>query len=454
MLPSAAVVIGRKSTLFLVYGYELERGADPSATDWKPHTIKGAALLPHLDEYVRRGQLLQAYDAAGDLRAPFGAKDGWSLTDGEKTIEIAITDPPRLYTLDTGYAFIVLGVAPKPENGEMSLAAFQDTAYAIVRAGCSRVASVPPQMKKWLEARKLSTEDVPLRQFLASLASGLRPEAPRGTPRTTAPLSIGVVSTKDPLDPADRPRLRLVHRSNQAVEPHEGAEPGVWRVSTRETCLFSSFGFTWVVTSQEESQFLADAPHMIRDRYVYKWLLVEHQRLCLLALATECADMSNGLDGSGFAEMRLRLLQFIATYNFRHLSSEERHDEFYKRSRDALMIDDLLAEVREEVVEIDTQLSARRAETLNHVLAFLTLVLTPVGIVCGIFQTDTVPGKLHYADVITPSSWLALFTHPPFLVVLLAATTGATVYTRIFGSHVVGRLLRQLVSSSPTRRRP
>ena len=46
---------------------------------------------------------------------------------------------------------------------------------------------------------------------------------------------------------------------------------------------------------------------MIRDRYVYKWLLVEHQRLCLLALATECADMSKGLDGSNFAEMRTYL---------------------------------------------------------------------------------------------------------------------------------------------------
>jgi hypothetical protein len=220
----------------------------------------------------------------------------------------------------------------------------------------------------------------------------------------------------------------------------------VWRVSARETCLFSSFGFGWVVTSKEESQFLADAPHMIRDRYVYKWLLVEHQRLCLLALATECADMSNGLDGSNFAEMRMRLLQFIATYNFRHVSSEERHDEFYKRSRDALMIDDLLAEVREEVVEIDTQLAARRAETLNHVLAFLTLVLTPVGVVCAVFQTDTVPGKFRFSDVVSGPSWLALVTHPPFIFVLCVAIIGVIVYTRIFGYHVVARLLRQLLA--------
>ncbi len=448
------MVIGRKSTLFLVYGYELDdKGAEPSEKDWKPHAIKGAALLPHLDEYVRRGQLLRSFDAAGDLRAPFGAKEGWSLTDGDATLEIVITDPPRLYLLDTGYAFVVVGVAPRPENNEIALAAFQDAAYAIVRAGCSRIATVPPQMKKWLEGRKLPTEDVPLRQFLASLMPGLRPEAPRGTPRTTAPLSISVVLTKEPLEPADRHRLRLVHRSNQAVEPHEGAEPGVWRVSSREACLFSSFGFTWVVTSKEESQFLADAPHMIRDRYVYKWLLVEHQRLCLLALATECADMSNGLDATNFADMRLRLLQFIATYNFRHLSSEERHDEFYKRSRDALMIDDLLAEVRDEVVEIDTQLAARRAETLNHVLAFLTLVLTPVGIVCAIFQTETVPGKFHFGALVSPSAWRALFTHPPFVVVLFAGALGATVFTRIFGRHVVARLLRQLISSSPTRHR-
>ncbi len=439
------MVIGRKSTLFLVYGYELEGREVPG--DWKQHTIKGAALLPHLDEYVRRGELLRAFETSGDLRAPFGGRDPWTLTDGEKSVEAVVTDPPRLYVLDTGYAFIVLGVAPKrgENEKEMELAAFQDMAYAIVRSGATRVASVAPQMRKFLESKNISSDEpVPMRQFLAQLVPGLKPEAPRGTPRTTAPLSIGVVLTREPLTAEDRHRLRLVYRSTQAVEP-DGDDHNVWRVSSRETCLFSSFGFSWLVTSKEESQFLADAPHMIRDRYVYKWLLVEHQRLCLLALATECADMSNGLDGSNFAEMRMRLLKFIATYNFRHVSSEERHDEFYKRSRDALMIDDLLAEVREEVVEIDTQLAARRAETLNHVLAFLTLVLTPVGIMCSVFQTDTVPGKLRFDALVSPSAWLALVTHAPFIFVMIAAALGATVYTRIFGYHVVSRLLRTLL---------
>jgi len=436
------MVIGKKSTLFLVYGYEMGKG--PVRGEWKTHAIKGAALLPHLDEYVRRGELLRAYETAGDLRAAFGAREPWTLTDGDKTVQVLVTDPPRLYALDTGYAFLVLGVAPA-ELGDMTLAAFQDAAYAIVRAGCVRVASVPPPMKRLLPKR----DDLPsLRQLLASFVPGLSPDAPRGTPRTTAPLAIAVVSTTEPLSAEDRHRLRLVYRSNQAVEPSTGSgeERGVWAVSSRETCLFSSFGFAWVVTSKEASQFLADAPHMIRDRYVYKWLLVEHQRLCLLALATECADMSNGLDGSNFAEMRMRLLQFIATYNFRHVSSEERHDEFYERSRGALMIDDLLAEVREEVVEIDTQLAARRAETLNHVLAFLTLVLTPVGLVCSVFQTDTVPGKLRFGAIVSARAWLALFTHPPFLVVLLAAVLGVVVYTRIFGYQVVMRLVRAMVS--------
>ncbi len=209
--------------------------------------------------------------------------------------------------------------------------------------------------------------------------------------------------------------------------------------------MFSTFGFSWVVTASDSSQFLADAPHLIRDRYLYKWLLVEHQRLCLLALATECADMSKGLDQSNFAEMRMRLLEFIATYNFRHISNEERHDRFYKRVRDALSIDDLLAEVRDEVVEIDTQLAARRAETLNHVLAFLTLVLTPVGIMCSVFQTDTLPGPFRWSKLVSLSAWIELVTHAPFVMVVLAAVLGATVYTRLFGKHVVAKLLGTLV---------
>jgi len=71
------MVIGRKSTLFLVYGYELPLtsvGGDKIGGEWKQHTIKGAALLPHLDEYVRRGELLRAYETSGDLRSAFSAR--------------------------------------------------------------------------------------------------------------------------------------------------------------------------------------------------------------------------------------------------------------------------------------------------------------------------------------------------------------------------------------------
>jgi hypothetical protein len=471
------MILGAKSTLFLAYAYQFDPGGeglfartvDGSATggtsrtpssgdkgDWKKHAIKGTALLPHLDEYVRKDELLRAFDVAADLRAAFGAKLPWTFQGDDGSVDVTITDPPRLYTLDTHYAFIVVGVTPHIEkDAELTLAKLEDAAYTIVRAGTSRVAKVPAQMDKWLEAHGLQSEEpVPLRRWLARLVLGLRPDAPRGTPRTTAPALFSVVLAREALSREDQQRLRLVHRSNQVVEPEvesaparsaDGRDDAIWSVSSRELCMFSTFGFAWVVTDSTSSQFLADAPHLIRDRYIYKWLLVEHQRLCLLALATECADMSKGLDQSNFAQMRMRLLEFIATYNFRHISNEERHDRFYKRVRESLSIDDLLAEVRDEVVEIDTQLAARRAETLNHVLAFLTLVLTPVGIMCSIFQTDTLPAPFRFANVASGDAWIALVTHAPFIMVLLAAVVGATIYTRLFGAHVVVRLLRTLL---------
>lgn len=441
--------IGRKSTLFLAYAYEFDDDGESQLTRsevWKKREIKGVALLPHLDEYVRKGKLLRAYDASGDLRAAFGARDPWKLVDAsDEAVEITITEPPRIYVLDTNYAFIVIGVAPFVKKGEeLTLAAMQDVAYALVRAGISRVAATSPQMTKWIAAHAPgAAEPSILRRWLAGLVPGLRAEAPRGAPRTTAPALFSVILANEPLGSDDRHRLRLVHRSDQVVEPAGvGDEPGEWKLSNREHCLFSTFGVSWVVTTDDTAQsshFLNDAPHMVRDRYVYKWLLVEHQRLCLLALATECADMSNGIDGANFAEMRMRLLSFISAYNFRHVSNEERHDRFYKRVRDALSIDDLLAEVSEEVVEIDNQLSARRGELLNHVLAFLTLVLTPTGIMVGIFSSDTVPGPLRFDDFVSATSWFHLFTHPPFLIVLAAAAVGATVYVRIFGARVIFR---------------
>lgn len=449
--------IGRKSTLFLAYAYEFDPNGESllaRSEDWKKREIKGVALLPHLDEYVKKGELLRAYDVAGDLRAAFGARDPWKLVDTDDgSVEITVTDPPRIYVLDTRYAFIVIGVAPFVKKGEeLTLAMLQDTAYGLVRANISRVAGLSPQMTKWIAARGLeTTEPPPLRRWLAARVPGLRPDAPRGAPRTSAPMLFSVILTNEPLATDDRHRLRLVHRSDQTVEPAGEAtaeESGEWKISTRELCLFSTFGISWVVTTDDTaqtSQFLKDAPSMIRERYVYKWLLVEHQRLCLLALNTECADMSKGIDGSNFAEMRMRLLKFSAMYNFRHLSNEERHDRFYQRVRAALSIDDLLAEVQEQVVEIDTMLAANRAELLNHVLAFLTLVLTPVGLIVGIFQADTVPGKLRAGDIVSASSWWRLFTHTPFLVVLAAAIAGATIYVRVFGVRVIANLVRQLI---------
>jgi len=447
------VDISRKSTLFLAFSYEFDPDGESlleRSDAWKEREIKGVALLPHLDEYVRKGELLRAYDTAGDLRGAFGAKEPWKLVgkDGE-AIEITITDPPRVYAMDTRYAFIVIGVAPYMKKDEaLTLATMQDISYALVRSGVSRVADTPPQMKKWLAANgKEPKEPLILRHWLASLVPGLGTDAPRGSPRTTAPSLFSVILAKEPLGSDDRHRLRLVHRSNQFVEPAGETvdDKTEWKISNREVCLFSTFGVSWIVTTDDtdkSSHFLNDAPHMIRDRYVYKWLLVEHQRLCLLALDTECADMSETVDSEHFSEMRIRLLAFISTYNFRHISNEERHDRFYNRVRDVLSIDDLLAEVREEVVEIDTQLAARRAELLNHVLAFLTLVLTPVGIMCSVFQSDTVPGKLRLADLVSPSSWMHLFTHTPFLVVLGAALAGATVYVRIFGARNLFNQLR------------
>ena len=391
---------------------------------------------------------------AGDLRAAFGANDPWKLVDGgDASVEITITDAPRIYVLDTRYAFIVIGVAPFVKKGEeLTLPMMQDVSYALV-----------PLRGNLARRRHLTADDEVDRRSPAGGEGSAAPSAlarrarPRSARRGAARIAAhdraravqrdpdeGGARQRRPSSPAARASQRSVRRA-RGGNPN-GDDTGEWNISNRELCLFSTFGVSWVVTmddAAQSSQFLNDAPHMVRDRYVYKWLLVEHQRLCLLALATECADMSKVIDGENFAEMRMRLLAFIATYNFRHVSNEERHDRFYKRVRDALSIDDLLAEVREEVVEIDTQLAARRGELLNHVLAFLTLVLTPVGIMCSIFQNDSVPGPLRLDDFASSSSWLHLITHVPFLVVLAAAVVGAAIYVRIFGVRVIANLFRR-----------
>jgi hypothetical protein len=62
--------------------------------------------------------------------------------------------------------------------------------------------------------------------------------------------------------------------------------------------------------------------------------------------------------------------------------------------RNALDIEGLFDEVQGEITEIDEYLSDKRADLLNQVLAFLTLVLTPMGLglVIGSLDTGTLSG--------------------------------------------------------------
>jgi hypothetical protein len=162
--------------------------------------------------------------------------------------------------------------------------------------------------------------------------------------------------------------------------------------------------------------------------------------------------MSNKPDGRIFGQLRLSLLQYTAKFSFGHVSSEERHDHFYRNLRDALDIAGLFDEVKGEITEIDEYLSDKRADLLNQVLAFLTLVLTPMGLVIGIFQRETFPEfNFPLSDLWGHGAWalwLKLFFHIPFWLTIIAAVVGFVLFTRLLGMQTVRELVRKLGKKS------
>ncbi len=374
-----------------------------------------------------------------------------------------ITTAPRLYIIETGYVFVVFGVKPQGQT----LAAYQDFYAGVVRRGFVHL--LPESMPKKRINKEGDTkphplvaigeqaklEDTTIRHWLRLFIPEVILDAPIGS--WPNPMAVNVLFVEGLPDAADRYRLRLAHASDQPIEPSAAdceiqGNPAMWEPSARELCMFSAVGVTWAIWPLDAKGVLAQFDATVLERYVYKWILVEHERLFLLELSSACASMSNRPDGRIFGHLRLALLQYTAKFSFGHVSSEERHDKFYCGLRHALDIEGLFDEVQGEITEIDEYLSDKRADLLNQVLAFLTLVLTPMGLVIGIFQRETLP-EFNFAlrDLWHEgawSVWVRLIFHVPMWLTVLAAVVGFVLFTRLLGMQTVRDLLRRLAKPS------
>jgi len=180
-------------------------------------------------------------------------------------------------------------------------------------------------------------------------------------------------------------------------------------------------------------------------RVFREWKSSSVATLRLVWLSAMCAQMSDNPDARTFRWLRLELLSYTAVYDFGHISAEERHDHFYRAERRALDIDGLFTEVKEEINEINDHLSSEREQVLNEVLAFLALVLTPMGLIIGIYQRETVPEEVFTLRMlISPSAWLKFISHWPLLFVLMSGVAGFFVFTRVLGASAVRRLLERI----------
>jgi hypothetical protein len=466
---------------------------------WKRKSIDDSNLLPHLDAQVEQGIIIRAFDATAELANMFDPRALWSFQrpprkpkgseakadakpdvkdakpdakadakpdakpDAKETkpaaqapcVTAKILGAPTLYVMKTGYIFMVLNVRPAGDT----LKEFQDAYACLVRRGWNHLTpdtlprkkagaggeSKPHPLALLAEAQG-GIADTSLRHWLALLVPDLDPAPPQGGRKN--PMAVIALFVAQPLSRGEQYRIRLAHHSDQIEPPPDDDESDhstTWRPSAVEQCLFSPISVTWVVHALEPGGFLGRFDETLRDRYVYKWILVEHQRLRLIWLSAMCAKMSDAPDARTFRWLGLELLNYTAIYDFGHISSEERHDKFYRAMRRALDVDGLFAEVKDEINEINNHLSAEREAILNEVLAFLALVLTPVGLVIGIYQRETLPPEpFSLRLLISARAWATLLTHGPFWFVVMSAVMGGFVFTRVLGASSVKRLIERL----------
>jgi hypothetical protein len=232
-------------------------------------------------------------------------------------------------------------------------------------------------------------------------------------------------------------------------------DPFVWMPADDQMYLFSGLGAVLAVRSPAELPGqLRGLRGMFDQHYLYTWTLVEHQRLLLLSLTEGCAMSSRDVQSQDGDHLRHRLLEYMTRFDYTSITDEERQQRFYAKLREVLEVRTVAEEVQKAVDALADHLASKRGDMLNQVLAFLTLVLTPVGLWVGIFQTGTLPpadGPLAFRDLASAEWWSRLAVHLPFWLVVATALVGTMIYVRLVGTPHVREMLGHVVSWSTKR---
>ncbi|MCB9609675.1 MAG: hypothetical protein H6716_23990 [Polyangiaceae bacterium] len=469
------IPIGADSRLYVIYPYCFPgwgttggaAGRNARVTGWvkaieaggwfKQDKIPLSEVLPHLDEHIAGKRALgptAGPEAADPLLVRFShsEKMGGFVASGQvvrffdtkgkdkDAIDAQLLGPPEVYLFESGLMFIGIELGPV----EPTLDAFMALQLALVRRGHDNLQpgsfAQASRLEQVLRSPVKDASTWRLRDALGALVPALDQDAPpRGS--RPAPYALSTLYAPDGLSPVDVHKLRLFHGPRQAIVP--GPEdtavldhPCVQHPSAEETWLFSAFGAVLYVRAVEPASPLRAAMHLrVRQSYAFMWLLTQHLRTQLLDLSTRCAKFEpNDQDFREEAEsLQGRLLEIAARHSFSLLSDEARHQRFYARARALANIETLQHEVLDEVgrireylemrqrmLDAETQKVAARAadeaahsaDQLNRVLALLTFVFTPAGLVIGIFQGDTLPPVV-VQWCAGRAGWMGAFTHLP-----------------------------------------
>lgn len=146
----------------------------------------------------------------------------------------------------------------------------------------------------------------------------------------------------------------------------------------------------------------------IEGTYLYLYILALHQKYALLYLSIQVSHLPNKLkelecnfmEQSNLLEIwRRKLVHFVLRSSYKHVSRLTHHADLYEMIRRRLRIEDLFAELQEELnglaslTELAEQKQRRheedvkrdKAEFFNKGLAYISVFFLPVTVISGLF---------------------------------------------------------------------
>lgn len=191
-------------------------------------------------------------------------------------------------------------------------------------------------------------------------------------------------SAEENMIPTTIYKVRNFFHSKQTIIPSdEDLSPfheSLLQYTRNQWFLFSLEGSTFVAFNPPENEFFNNTliSHL-KEKYLLLYLIVLHQRFCLMKLSAAVSEKwligNESKKCQSFQTIQNDLLEFTARGYFTQVMQSAHHHRYYRKWHEIFQLDKLYQEVYDEVQDMHNYLQLQRTQKIENKLNFIAWIL-------------------------------------------------------------------------------